>query len=170
MLPCVSMTSARALTIIVPSGFLIFALMKTTMCLKVTPFIICLLLAAQVCSAQTRKEDEIDIAYFHCLDQDTSSGNIGGCAFIAYGKWEKEMKDTYSKLMRELKKKDEKDALQQSQKAWEAYRDATFLSYDMMFDKPGSQWCLLRHNDRIDMVRSRALQLRSYYQSLKKRG
>ncbi len=80
------------------------------------------------------------------------------------------MKQTYNKLMRELKQKDEKDALKKSQTAWEGYRDATFLSYDLMFDKPGNQWSRLRHDDRIDMVRDRTLHLRGYYESLKRRG
>ncbi len=61
----------------------IFAVMNTVS-IKIVPLIIGLLFIAHTCSAQTRKEDEIDIAYFHCLDQDTSAGNIGDCAFVAW--------------------------------------------------------------------------------------
>ena len=122
-----------------------------------------------LCTAQTHKQEAIDDAYEKCLAADTSCANIGDCAFIAYGKWEKEMNDTYKKLLKALKKEKDKAALKQSQAAWVAYRDATFKSYDMMFNRPGGKWCRLRHDDRIDMVRARAIQLRNYMESLKKK-
>jgi uncharacterized protein YecT (DUF1311 family) len=119
-------------------------------------------------SAQTTKEDAIDIAYNDCLLKDTSSGNIDACAFIAYGKWNKELDHAYDRLMKELRKSKDKAALKQSQTAWKAYRDAEFTSYDNMFNCPGNKWCMRRQNGRIDIVKARVLQLRSYYESMKK--
>ena len=77
------------------------------------------------------------------------------------------MNEAYKKLLKELKKEKDKTALKQAQTTWLAYRDATFRSYDMMFDIPGGNWCRLRHDDRIDIVRTRALQLQNYYEVLK---
>ena len=126
-----------------------------------------LLLAINV-SAQTVKEDAIDIAYRDCLLKDTSSGNIDACAFIAYGKWNKELDNAYNKLMKSLKKAKDKAALKQSQIAWKAYRDAEFTSYNNMFNCPGNKWCRRRQDGRIDIVRARVLQLRGYAESMKK--
>ena len=94
---------------------------------------------------------------------------MSDCAFRAYAAWDKQMHDEYERLLRELKKEDEKAALKQSQAAWLAYRDATFTSYDFMFDIPGDTWCRLRHEDRIGLVRQHAIQLRSYYELLRKK-
>ena len=121
------------------------------------------------CTAQTKKEDEIDIAYQKCIATDTSTANIDACAFVAYAKWNKQMDEAYNRLMKKLKKEADKAALKQSQDAWIAYRDATFKSYDMMFNLPGCKWCLVRHDDRISVVRARALQLRNYAESFEKK-
>ncbi len=130
--------------------------------------LILFLLVAFHVSAQTVKEDAIDIAYRDCLLKDTSSGNIDACAFIAYGKWDKELDKAYGKLMKELKKTKDKAALKQSQAAWKAYRDAEFTSYNNMFNCPGNKWCMRRQDGRIDIVRARVLQLRSYAEAMKK--
>ncbi len=119
-------------------------------------------------SAQVVAEDAIDIAYRNCLLKDTSSGNIDGCAFIAYGKWNKELDHAYDKLLKSVKKPKDKAALKQAQTAWVAFRDAEFASYDNMFNCPGNRWCMVRQDSRIDLVRARTLQLRRYAGSLKK--
>ena len=118
-------------------------------------------------AAQTEKEDAIDINYHQCLAKDTSVGNIDACAFIAYGNWNKEMDNAYNKLLKELKKPKDKAAFKQSQVSWKAFRDAEFTSYNNIFNYPGSAFCLLRQNGRIDIVRARTLQLRAYQESLK---
>ena len=120
-------------------------------------------------SAQTAKEDPIDVAYKACLLKDTSCANIGDCAFVAYGKWDKEMQHAFSKLLAVTKKEKDQAALKASQKAWEAYRDATFHAYDNMFNLPGNKFCLARHTDRIEMVRDRTMQLRNYIETFKKK-
>ena len=121
-------------------------------------------------SAQDKKENDIDKEYLACVANDTACPNVSDCAFRAYDRWNKEMEDAYKKLLHELKKEDEKEALKQAQDAWLNYRDYTFKSYDMMFDIPGNKWCRLRHDDRIDIVRTRALQLQNYFEVLKKKG
>ncbi len=118
-------------------------------------------------TAQTEKDDPIDVTYHSCVAKDSSVGNIEACAFVAYGKWNKEMENAANKLTKEFKKPNEKAAFKQSQLAWKAYRDAEFKSYDNMFNCPGGKYCLLRQNGRIDVVRTRTQQLRAYIESLK---
>ncbi len=114
-----------------------------------------------------RKEDRIDVEYDACLTKDTSSANICDCAFVAYDKWNKELDNAYRKLLKNLKREKDKTALKQAQLAWVAFRDAEFKAYDFMFNVPGGKWCSLRQDGRIDIVRARTLQLRSYAESFK---
>ena len=135
---------------------------------RIMRFSIYLWFIAFECSAQTERKYPIDVAYNKCLSNDTTCGNISTCAFISYSKWDKEMEQAYIKLLKILKKEKDKAALTQSQTAWKAYRDATFKSYDNMFDLNGNKWCRLRHDYQIAIVRARALQLKNYFEVLKK--
>jgi len=131
-------------------------------------FFLSILFFSFSCSAQEEKKDEIDITYQACLAKDSSTANISACAFVAYGKWNKEMDNTYKKLLKSLKKEKDRAALKQSQAAWVMYRDAEFKSYDNMFNLPGSKYCLIRQDGRINIVRARTQQLREYAEDLKK--
>jgi uncharacterized protein YecT (DUF1311 family) len=117
--------------------------------------------------AQTTRQDKIDENYFNCLQKDTSYVNICNCAFEAFGKWDKEMDRTYNKLLRTLKKDKDKAAIKHSQKAWLAFKDAEFNTYNNIYNLPGNNWSLLRQNGRIDLLRARTLQLREYLEALK---
>jgi len=136
------------------------------------PVFLFLLFSVFQCPAQTEiedhKEDRIDIEYKACVAKDSSSANICNCAFVAYDDWNKEMESAYKKLMRTLKKDKDKDALKNAQAAWVAFKDAEFKSYDYMFNRPGGNYCGMRQDGRIDIVRTRTLQLRNYIESLKK--
>ena len=124
--------------------------------------------AAQSEKREIKKESETDKAYDACIEIDTSYANICNCAFVAYGKWNGEMEDTYKRLLRNLKEEKDKTALRESQTAWIAFRDAQFASFDNMFNHPGSKWCTIRQDGRIDIVRARAQQLEQYDDDLKK--
>lgn len=130
-----------------------------------------LLLAAFQCPAQAtkleRKEDNIDIEYNNCINKDTAYANICNCAFVAYDKWNKELDNAYKKLMKSLKKDADKSALKTAQSAWLSFKNAEFKAYDNIFNLPGGKWCSLRQDGRIDVIRDRALQLRSYAEALK---
>lgn len=121
------------------------------------------------CNAQTDKEEVIDMAYHDCLSKDTSYANICDCAFAAFGKWDKEMNKAYDKLLKTIKKDTDKEALKQSQKAWLAYKDAEFNTYNFIFNFQGNKWSTIRQNERIEMIRSRTLLLRNYLEALGKR-
>jgi len=129
--------------------------------------VVALLLITDKADAQTAKQDRIDQEYEVCLKKDTSYANISTCAFEAYGKWDKEMTRTLKKLVSTVKKDKDKAALQQSQKAWMAYRDAEFNNYNNLFNKTGNQWSMLRQDGRVELVRSRTIQLRYYLDQLK---
>jgi len=125
------------------------------------------LLCSVAAHGQTEKEDDIDLEYRYCKLKDSSSANISDCAFIAYDRWDKQLDAAYKHLDRLLKDGAERDKLKADEKAWETYKDAEFLLFDFMFDKPGSYWCELRHDSRINILRERTLLLRNYYEARK---
>jgi uncharacterized protein YecT (DUF1311 family) len=131
--------------------------------------IIILLLSVFQGYAQTAKEDKIDEEFHGCLVKDTTQANISVCAFVAYDKWNKEMQISYKKLLKAVKKDKDRTAIRQSQTAWTAYKNAEFKSYDNMFNHQGRKWILLRKEGQIAIVRTRALQLRSYLDAIKDR-
>ena len=137
--------------------------MRTLLFLLLTTF------SVATATAQNSKQEDIDVNYGLCVIKDTACPNVSDCAFRAYAAWEKQMQEEYERLLHELKKEDDKLALKQAQAAWLAYRDATFTSYDFMFDIPGNKWCRQRHEDRVGLVRDRTLQLRNYYLLLRKK-
>lgn len=130
-------------------------------------FFIFFCISGTVVYGQTEREDVIDLEYHDCLRKDSSYANICDCAFVAYGRWDKELNKTYDKLLKTIRKEEDKETLRQSQKAWLAYRDAEFTTYNYIFNLQGNRWCSIRQNERIEMVRSRTLQLRYYLESLK---
>ncbi len=136
-------------------------------CIKPAIILIFISIISVHSHAQTfDKREPIDQFYEDCLRKDTSAANIRNCAYEAYGKWDKELDKYYSRLVKELKNPKDKNAFIQSQKAWLAYRDAEFNSYDNIFNKPGENWTFVRANDRVNIVKARTLQLREYYQIL----
>jgi len=139
--------------------------------MKIRKLVICLCIVgfATGACAQTTKEELIDADYRQCLARDTSYVNVCNCAYVAFGRWSKELSKTYDKLLRGVKKEQQREALKKSQKAWAAYRDAEFDTYNHIFNYSGTRWCNIRQDKRIDVVRTRALQLRNHLDSLKKR-
>ena len=130
-------------------------------------FIFSLFFGIQIAKAQT--DNPIDINYQEGLAKDTSTCNIYTCAFEAYAKWDKAMDKEYNRLLKTLKTDKDKAALKQAQNTWTAYRDNEFKVYDNIFNHPGNNWVLLRANGRIDVVRARALQLKSFNEAFDKK-
>ncbi len=112
----------------------------------------------------------IDKTFTECQARDTSAGNLYNCAFEAYASWDRLMDKEYKKLIKNLKADKDKSAMKAAQISWVAYRDNEFRAYDNMFNKPGQYWTRLRALGRIDIVRTRALQLQQYNENLSKRG
>lgn len=131
--------------------------------------IVCLLPGSFLRAQEAKLQYPIDKSFEECLAKDTSAGNLYNCAFEAYASWDRMMDKEYKKLLRNLKTEKDRAAMKQAQSSWITYRDNEFRTYDNMFNKPGSRWIRLRAEGRIDIVRTRALQLKQYNEELEKR-
>jgi len=129
-----------------------------------------LLAGALNCSAQKQgDQDPIDKAYENCKLEHSDAAGIANCAFEAYKHWDSELNKYYNRILKSLKKQGDIGSFKNAQKAWVAFRDAEFTAYNGMFNRPGDQWATIRAENRIAIVRARALQLRNYSDSLQRK-
>ncbi|MGN6568893.1 MAG: lysozyme inhibitor LprI family protein [Flavipsychrobacter sp.] len=110
--------------------------------------------------------DPIDKAYANCKQAHNTPAGMANCAFDAYKSWNNELNKYYNRTLKLLRKQGDISSLKNAQKAWTAFRDAEFTAYNNMFNKSGDRWTAIRAENRIALVRARALQLRNYYDSL----
>jgi uncharacterized protein YecT (DUF1311 family) len=118
---------------------------------------------------QEKTDEKLDERFKACLDKDTSACNIYNCAFEAYAEWDKIMDREYKRLLKNLKNNKDKNALKSTQSTWVTYRDNEFKAYDNMFNRPGTFWVRQRATGRVDIVRTRALQLQQYNEALEQK-
>lgn len=110
--------------------------------------------------------DPIDKAYESCKQEHNTTAGMANCAFDAYKSWNNELNKYYNRVLKLLRKQGDISSFKNAQKAWVAFRDAEFTAYNNMFNKQGDRWTVIRAENRIALVRARALQLHSYYDSL----
>lgn len=129
---------------------------------------LCVLLLAGPALAQSTAEEPkdkphpIDAAYEACNDKDPSTAGMVGCAAAAEAAWDKELNEAYRELSGSLKGKS-LEALRQAQRAWLAQRDKEYALQDAIHGElQGTMWGPVMADQRATLVKSRALQLRSY--------
>ena len=107
----------------------------------------------------------IDIALDDCLatgENQTTYGMIQ-CIDTAYAAWDVELNKNYKLLMSVLGE-EEKEKLKTAQKAWITMRDADNAFIGLYSDNlGGSMYKVSANYHAMEIVRLRALQLRSFY-------
>lgn len=113
-------------------------------------------------------EDPIDIRLKECLADPEHYTTIGmiECYVQANEEWDAEL-NKYYKLLGALLSKEEKDKLLASQRLWLKFRDSEndFLTTTYI-NLGGTMWRIVASERRMDMVRTRTLELKRYYENL----
>ena len=113
-----------------------------------------------VCAQETRKHP-IDKALEICTEKDPSTGGMVSCTEQAYKKWDQELNKNYRTLMSKLKPA-AKPLLKSVQLSWIRYRDNEFKLIDSIFDDiPGTMYIPMRIDEKMQIVKQRALALAS---------
>lgn len=110
----------------------------------------------------------IDSAYVACLEVPDNQSTYGmiDCATKARDAWDKEL-NNYYKLLLPILSPDEKEKLRTAQRNWLAYRDSELTFYGTMYgNMQGTMWRVVAAERSVDIVRQRALELRTYYEIL----
>lgn len=110
----------------------------------------------------------IDTALTHCLNKESASTTLGmmDCLIQAHDAWDKELNKQYTLLMADLSD-ESKNSLRQSQQAWIKYRDSYFSAMREYYStQDGSIWKIVHGEQRVNVVKEKALSLESLYKSL----
>lgn len=110
----------------------------------------------------------IDVSLESCLSADSNFTTQGmmGCYYEARQSWDLELNLQYTEL-RNLLDSASFSNLQKAQRSWLSFRDKEFdyINY-LYYQKNGSMWRVVASERRMDIIRTRALELKSYYNLL----
>jgi uncharacterized protein YecT (DUF1311 family) len=117
--------------------------------------------------AQETPKHAIDKALDACLDKNQSTAGMVECEDKAYDKWDKELNRLYGELMKKISP-DAKATLKEAQVQWLKFRDAEFKLQDALYSKlEGTMYIPMRADSRMQLVKKRALELKSHLDLLK---
>ncbi|HRK73719.1 MAG TPA: DUF1311 domain-containing protein [Rhodothermales bacterium] len=119
-------------------------------------------------SALSREAGEhpIDTKLNTCLEKNPSTAGMIQCLDEAYRAWDGLLNTSYNGLLATLKPA-QQTKLRNLQRQWITFRDAEFAFINDFYPTQGTMWVPVRMSERVDVVKSRALQLSSYLESLK---
>jgi uncharacterized protein YecT (DUF1311 family) len=112
--------------------------------------------------AQQAKTHAIDVWLEKAIEKDSSTVGMRAATNRAREMWDKEMNQIYARLMGRLSK-EQQASLRDAQRSWLRYRDAEGKAIsDIIASKDGTIWQLSATGHSMELVRTRALQLKAY--------
>ena len=106
--------------------------------------------------------NRLDEVYKDCCNKNHGEYGAANCAIDLSKKWDEEMNKYYKGLMNILDAKAQKD-LKQAQNQWTTYRDLESKFSSSLHDMQGTIYIRLAAYRRMRIIRTRALELKSYY-------
>jgi uncharacterized protein YecT (DUF1311 family) len=131
-------------------------------------FIISVLLLAGLNGFGQEEKHPIDIKQEQCLAIDSNATTMGmiQCTIRAADEWKNEM-DKYLELLNVNLNLEEKEKLNKSQTEWLVFSKLEVDFIHMIYsNKDGSMWMVVTAGELCDLVRSRSLKLKGYYEIL----
>jgi uncharacterized protein YecT (DUF1311 family) len=102
-----------------------------------------------------------------CIAANSTTAGMTNCTTRAHALWESELNIKYVDLRNLLSEK-QKLALRDSQRQWIIFRDLEFKVIDAFYSTlDGTMYTPMRAADRLEIVKSRVLQLNSYVALIK---
>ena len=129
--------------------------------MKKLSLVFCLLLLVSIAFAQDQKHT-IDVTLENCMDKNPSTHGTIGCIVEAQKQWDAELNKQYKALTLKLTPA-QKTALLNAQREWIKWRDLEYKSIDVLYSTmEGTMYQPMQLNDKMKVVKNRALELRSY--------
>jgi len=130
--------------------------------MKILLLLSCLCFSLIGYSQEPAEKNPIDIALDKCMDKNPSTQGMVGCLNDAYKKWDAELNKNYKALSLKLNL-NQKTALLAAQRKWIEYRDLEFKALVSVYETmDGTMYQPMIVNDRLEVVKKRALDLKSY--------
>lgn len=107
---------------------------------------------------QSIYDDEIDIEYKQCLEDNITTAGMRNCANVAMQKWDSELNKYYKLLMENLST-ERQTLLRDAQREWIKYRDKefTFIKGYYFGEKEGTMWYPVADGEKMKLLKNRAL-------------
>lgn len=116
--------------------------------------------------SQTNKLHPIEISTKNCINNDGTTLGMITCLETAIKEWDIELNKNYKKLISLLGETD-KNNLQESQREWIIFRDKEYIFNGSLYSKKeGTMWPLLIIENKNNLVKARAIELKEYYDLL----
>ena len=108
----------------------------------------------------------IDSVCSKCIGQNQSTLGMMQCTYQAQLAWDSVMYKYYNLLM-DILKDDEKELLKNAQNTWTSFRDIEFrFSETTYYNIGGTMYHIICSDSKMNIVRTRALELKGYYDDL----
>mgnify|MGYP001571247137 CR=1 FL=1 len=109
----------------------------------------------------------IDRLEEECINKHLTTTGMANCTYDAADKWDAEM-NKYYKLLMKILSKDDRIKLKQAQLTWLKYRDAERKVLDEVYlGSPPTILISIKAYEWCNMIKTRALQLKSLYDSIR---
>ncbi|DAA95810.1 TPA: hypothetical protein CPT80_06805 [Candidatus Gastranaerophilales bacterium HUM_9] len=103
---------------------------------------------------------------FNIQSKNFSNQSMNNDVIQSINFWDKEIKKNLL-LLKNITSKEDYDKIMESQKQWEIYKNNEFIVYNLIQKKQGTMFQSLAINFECELVKTRALELRHLYHSLK---
>ncbi len=128
--------------------------------------IVCALCLLTAIPAFSQERHPIDAALEKSIKEDWTTAGMANATKEAEAAWHEEVRKYYGKLML-LLDTDGREMLEKSQEDWEAYRASEQDLIASVFSKmSGTMWITARAANFMEISKSRALNLKHYYELL----
>ena len=121
--------------------------------------------SAKLFSQETKHP--IDLYLDSCMEKDMSTAGIVKCMEEATKMWDAELNKYFKLLIKEL---DEESVyiLKSAETEWLVFRDKEFQNIDNIYSKlKGTMFIPMKYDTKLEIVRTRALRIKDYYEILK---
>jgi uncharacterized protein YecT (DUF1311 family) len=128
-------------------------------------FLLFVLLISAKSFSQENK-NPIDIYLDTCIEKNPSTMGILKCTDEAYKMWDAELNKYYKLLMSFLNESDAK-VLKESELKWIEFKDKEFENLEHIYSKmEGTMYIPMHAFSKLEIIRTRANQLKDYYELL----
>lgn len=115
---------------------------------------------------KAKKLHPIEIEEQECMKKvDYTTAGMNECSDKAMNAWFKEI-DKYMNLLKEITSEEEYANILKAQTKWKDYQEAEFVAISIIMNKQGTIFQNILSGEECGLVKQRALDLRSFYETL----
>ena len=118
--------------------------------------------------SQNQANDSIELKFRKCVNDGITTADMCNCSIQAMNLWDKELNKSYNLLLKSLSQSN-KESLISAQKEWILYRYKEFELINKIYytELQGTMYYPMAWNNKLEIVKKRALELKDYFKLIK---